>query len=60
MMSTHEDADAMMPSPDEIQDMMVAKAHELFAVCDKEEKVRSYQCPLRFSFPCMQCEVSRN
>ena len=29
----------VMPSSDEIQEMMVAKAHELFAVCDKEEKV---------------------
>ena len=45
MMATHlsedgADQEPTMPSADEIQSMMVAKAHELFAVCDKEEKVR--------------------
>ena len=45
MMATHLSEDGVdqeptMPSADEIQSMMVAKAHELFAVCDKEEKVR--------------------
>ena len=45
MMATHLGEDGMepeptMPSADEIQNMMVAKAHELFAVCDKEEKVK--------------------
>ena len=52
MMASHlsedgADQEPTMPSADEIQSMMVAKAHELFAVCDKEEKVRSTSIQLR-------------
>ncbi len=45
MMATYEtdgvDGDEGMPSPEEINEMMVAKAHELFALCDKEQKVHN-------------------
>ena len=34
----HDSAPEQVPSPDDIKDMMSEKAHEMFLLCDKEQK----------------------
>ncbi len=52
MMATYDtdipETEEGMPSPEEINEMMVAKAHELFALCDKEQKVNNVKFLFNF------------
>ena len=38
MMASYTTQESIEASPEDIKQMMVQKAHELFNVCDKEEK----------------------